>query len=135
MKKCLAALLLSLLVIPLFSQEKKEEDRTSINLCWYTSLDTSTTYLIYFNRYNSSDTAWRLIGSTKEKTFQVEKQGFKGDIAFGVRAVYYDDTSAMHKSVDEDACPSFGNECDTNCTQGPWYISWHIKRPSFISIW
>lgn len=135
MKKSLVILALSLLIVPCFSQIKQDEERSSINICWYTDLDTAATYLIYFNRYNTPDTAWRLIGTTKEKTFLVQKQGFKGDIAFGVRAVYYDDTSAMHTSLDSTACAEFGSQCDTSCATGSWYISWHIGRPSLLSIW
>lgn len=129
-------ILLQLLVLLLFafgfSQEKKAEDATTLTLCWNSSLDTSARYLVYFNRYNV-DEEWRLVGSTKEKSFEIAKESFKGDIAFGVRAVYYDDTSALHTSLEETACMT-GDNCDTTCTLGSWYVSWHIRKPDRLKI-
>jgi hypothetical protein len=120
---------------PGFSQQVKPEERATITLCWHTTLDTSARYLIYFNRYLSADTVWRLIGTTKNTTFDVAKETFKGDIAFGVKTVYFNDTSALHTSLEPSACvSSINNSCDTTCTQGPWYISWHIMKPDRISI-
>lgn len=112
-----------------FSQERKDEDRASITLCWASDLDTSARYMVYFNRYGTPDTAWRLIGITSTKEFNIAKETFKGDIAFGVRVVYYGDTSVIHKSLDATACANPSVDCDQNCTNGPWYMSWRIKPP------
>lgn len=126
-------LLLALLAVSSFSQVKKDEDRPIISLCWNSSLDTAADYLVYFRRYNNTDTLWRLIGSTNEKVFTIAKESLKGDVAFGVRAVYYGDTSAMHSSLEQTAClPSAG--CDTTCSVGSWYISWHIGKPDRIKV-
>jgi hypothetical protein len=133
MKKGIAFLMLGVLCVSCFAQLKKNEDRQNITLCWYTSYDTTARYLIYFNRYNSTDTVWRYMGITKDKIFTVAKESFKGDIAFGVKAVYKDDTSSMHTSLDSTACKISNAACDTTCTSGPWYISWHLKKPSSIS--
>ena len=116
-----------------FSQVVKPEDREYVTLCWQTNLGGDAKYLIYIHRYNNPDTSWRLIGTTSDKTFQVAKQAFKGDIAFGVRTIYFNDTSAIHKSLDATACfSSANNTCDENCNEGPWYLSWHIKKPTHI---
>ena len=115
-----------------FSQEQKNEDRAAITLCWVSDLDTSARYMVYFNRYGTADTAWRLIGITKEKELDVAKESFKGNIAFGVRVIYFGDTSAIHKSLDDNACANPESDCDSSCTNGPWYLSWHIHAPKGI---
>jgi hypothetical protein len=121
------------LSFPAYSQVKKNEERQTITLCWYSPFDTAASYLIYYNRYNV-DTAWKYIGTTKEKTFDVAKQGFKGDIAFGVRVIYYNDTSAIHTSLDPTACSTVNATCDTNCTSGAWYVSWHVAKLKKLAV-
>lgn len=133
MKKFILLQLLLLFAFSLsFSQTKKDEDATTLTLCWNSSLDTAAEYLVYYNKY-TTDTTWRLLGSTKQKSFDIAKQSFKGNIAFGVRTVYYSDTSALHTSLETTACVS-GNNCDTTCTSGAWYVSWHIRKPDRIKV-
>lgn len=135
MSKRFALLLLVLFVGTGFSQVRKDENRPSITLCWHTALDTSARYMMYFNRYQSGDTAWRLITVTKNKSLEVAKEGFKGDIAFGVKTIYYGDTSLMHTSLETTACvSSINNLCDTNCTSGAWYLSWRVGKPDRIQL-
>lgn len=128
--------LLAVLVLcsAVFSQEQKVENRSSVTLCWVSDLDTSARYIVYFNRHKSADTSWYALGTTKEKSFTVLKQSFKGDIAFGVKSVYSGDTSAMHKSIDTDACTNPNTTCDPNCTNGGWYINWHIGKAKGLQI-
>lgn len=134
MCKRFALLLLVLFVGIGFSQSKKDEDRQIITLCWDSDLDTAARYLIYFNKYNSVDTSWNMIGTSKAKSFQISKQSFKGDIAFGVKSVYMGDTSALHKSIEATACAS-ADSCGAACTtSGPWYLSWHIRKPTSIKV-
>jgi len=133
MKKLIIFMLLVLPVL-CFSQQKKDEERQIITLCWGSDYDSTASYIVYYNRYNTTDTAWRVIGTTNKTTFSINKQTLKGDVAFGVKAVYYNDTSALHTSLDATACSNPGTDCDENCTTGPWYISWHIKKPVRIGI-
>jgi hypothetical protein len=132
MRKCTVFLMLLVLGSLCFPQVKKDEDRTAVTLCWNSSLDTSARYLVYFSRYNSGDTTWRLIGTTKDKSYTVAKETFKGDIAFGVKVVYYQDTSLMHTSLESTACANPSIDCDSTCATGPWYLSWHIRKPDHI---
>ena len=115
-----------------FSQVMKNEDRASITLCWNSDFDNTAQYLVYFSRYKSTDTTWRLMGTTSTKTFEIAKETFKGDIAFGVKAIYYNDTSALHTSLEMTAC--LNGPCDETCTLGAWYLSWHIGKPNRISV-
>ena len=134
MCKRFALLLLVLFVGLGFSQSKRDEDRQIITLCWNSDLDTAARYMVYFNKYNSADTSWTMIGTSKSKSFQISKQSFKGDIAFGVKSVYMGDTSALHKSIEATACAS-ADSCGAACTtQGPWYLSWHIRKPNNIKV-
>jgi hypothetical protein len=132
MKFSLVFLIVALLSVACFSQIKKDEDRQQITLCWYSDLDTNASYLIYYNLYRTADTTWRLLGTTKNKTFDVNKQAFKGDITFGVRSISYMDTSSIHTSLETTACTA--GVCDTMCTSGAWYLSWHIKKPSRMKL-
>lgn len=125
-------MLVLVLVGVVFSQQRKDENRMAITLCWAADFDTSARYMVYFNRYNTTDTAWRLISVTKDKSLVIAKDAFKGDIAFGVKAIYMGDTSAIHKSTDIDACANPPTDCDSNCSNGPWYMSWRLKAPKSI---
>lgn len=128
-KHPILALVMLILCSAAFSQEQKAEKRASITLCWESDLDTSARYIVFFNRYQTTDTSWYALGTTKEKNFTVVKQSFKGDIAFGIKSIYMGDTSEMHKSIDTDACANPSSNCDASCTNGGWYLNWHINKP------
>jgi hypothetical protein len=130
-----SAMLLSIMFssIQCFAQVKQEQDSTYLGLCWSSNLDTTARYLLYYKPYQSLDTNWYYIGSTKSKDYYVPKGNIKGKLIFGVKSVWYNDTSEMHMSLDTTACAS-GNVCGDSCTQGGWYANWHVQKPKKINI-
>jgi hypothetical protein len=131
MKNILLGLILALLCVSCFAQSKKIEDSTAVGLCWSSQLDSNGKYLVYYRKYNEADTTWTFLGMTTTKEYWVSKNDLKGDIVFGVKSIWYNDTSLMHSSLDNTAC-SEGNVCGDSCGQGSWYMNWHIKKAKNI---
>jgi hypothetical protein len=126
-------ILMLALSIQCFSQIRKDEDSTALGVCWSSDLDTTARYLVYYRYYQQGpDSTWYYLGITKLKEYYIPKGILKGKLAVGVRSVWNSDTSQMHASLDSTACAT-GNVCGDVCTQGAWYVDWHIKKPKNIN--
>ena len=139
MKKSLFAIVLLCIMfssIQCFSQVRDVHDSTYLGLCWTTNLDTSARYILYYKAYQTSDTNWYFIAKTTTKDCYIEKGNLKGKLIFGVKSIWHNDTSEMHMSIDTTAClpTGPGSQCGEGCTNGGWYIDWHIQKPKKISV-
>jgi len=122
-----------------FAQTEIVTDSAKITLCWDGTTDTSAIYQIGY-KYMNGDTAFKYLGSTKEKQFVVDKGEMRNKMQFLVRSIlpakspYFPaETTSYHSSLDVTACVS-GDACGATCTtQGSWYMFWKHVKPKKLS--